>query len=827
MRFHFNNFINLLFLIHWGLGNGYFHLTSPRIANSFRNKLMNPISHDLDVICRLSVGKKIQRTSNRMTLHCDNNKLSPSNSSDDKKWNWNTFLRKISWSSLVGGSILGTLITTLAIFGPIFYETFEEYHSESNTASTSGSDNSKTIEQQISLFGNILYDLQIGYVDEINPTKLFESAVSGMLKTLDPYTEFENIKQAKSIQETVTGKYGGIGVVIGNSNTVIKDGKPAVNIDTKGVTIQDTFEGYGYDSGLRVGDRIIRVDGMDIRNMNIQQIRDLLRGEPESNVVIEVERDVYGSTFQNVREKENKVIKEYTLKRNLVNISDVRLATFIGEPKDGIGYINLSGFNSNAARDFRTAMLMLRFSGASDLKGLILDLRGNPGGLLDQAVEIASYLVPKDSNIVSSRGKDGVDIVYKSSVSPIRPKDMKLAVLVNGNSASASEIVAGAIQDLDAGIIVGSSKTFGKGLVQKIVPLPYDSALKYTIAKYYTPSGRCIQAVKYNGGRAKLPSTSLNPLKKDDVSNNIISDTSPIDEDSSLYDSSFDISSDGAEKISDKDRKIYYTKNNRPVKDGGGIEPDILLKEYKPGSAEVALSTQNIFSQFAQEFLLKNDIRPYLQKFADEEHLLRSLDPRASQILNVNSMFQYLVLQPFVDMNSKYINDSPLNHLKSSSDFWKYMSSYASKELAVNENILYQNFKEFVSTSIQQGKFSLSPFSISSQLKDLEMTLKNEGYENTSLDDDIKLLKSHVQDSVLKDMDLHKSDIIDEVELFLLSREFPDRLLFYRNIVRDPQVEETFKMFQRDDLFPVSAAEEDTPIAITNTGSSVNEKSML
>eukprot|EP01035_Chromulina_nebulosa_P017814 gene17814-23424_t len=373
------------------------------------------------------------------------------------------------------------------------------------------------IQPQISLFSDILYDLETGYVDNISPSKLFETAVTAMLKTLDPYTEYENFGQARSMQESVSGKYGGVGLVIANSkdSTTKKiidknqnfnkfDETNAVRVPDiiNGVSVADAFEGYAYDAGMRIGDRIISVNDVDTRNMNVEQVRDLLRGDPYTYVKVKFERDegLSPNTADSTTNPKTSIL-DATLKRNLVKISDVRLATFLGDPNDGIGYINLSGFNAASAKDFRTAFLMLRFSSPQDLKSLILDLRGNPGGLLDAAIEIASYLVPAKSNIVTSKSKDGTEITYRSTIDPIRPPGMKLAVLVNGGSASAAEIVAGAIQDLDAGVIVGSSKTYGKGLVQKVAPLPYDSALKYTVARYYTPSGRCIQATTYSGGR--------------------------------------------------------------------------------------------------------------------------------------------------------------------------------------------------------------------------------------------------------------------------------------------------------------------------------------
>lgn len=205
-----------------------------------------------------------------------------------------------------------------------------------------------------------------------------------------------------------------------------------------GVSVVDTFEGFAFDAGVRVSDRILSVDGIDTRTFNAEQVRNLLRGALDTTAQVVVQREIDG--------------REQTLSidipRKIVHVSDVRLATLLGKPKDGIGYISLSGFNSNAGSEFRTALLMLRFTAPEGLKGLVVDLRGNPGGLLDAAVEIASYLVPKGSEIVRAIGRDGTETIYRSAIDPIRPPGTRLVVMVDGGSASASEIVAGAIQDL-------------------------------------------------------------------------------------------------------------------------------------------------------------------------------------------------------------------------------------------------------------------------------------------------------------------------------------------------------------------------------------------
>lgn len=534
------------------------------------------------------------------------------------------FGKQISIPNIMSGAALGSVITLFALFAPYF-------------APVDGSTNSyrqaTSVEKSITLFEDILVDLKNGYVDTVNPEKLFETAVGAMLKSLDPYTEFENLGDAKTMAESVSGKYGGVGMVIAGARDagrmkiektipVLKDDNENVkgvddktddesnknirlsSLRDKGIVVVDAFEGYAFDNKIRVGDKIISIDGRDTTRMDVEGVRSLLRGEPGTILTIEVERDQFNDKPDegiSSTTAKGKVRKSFTITRQQIKMSDVRLATYLGEPKDGIGYIALSGFNADASRDFAQALLMLRYSAPFGLNGLVLDLRGNPGGLLDAAVDIASFLVPPESNIVSAKAKSEPEVVFKSSSYPIRPPGMQLAVMVNGGSASASEIVSGAIQDLDAGIIVGPERTYGKGLVQKIVPLPYDNALKYTVAKYYTPSGRCIQAVKYLGGRDDDTKTQSQSDDNTVVQSQAESVLESVKQQSPTQKSTLSTSpkpvapvnpgikealveerqrtGDGATLVAENDRQTFYTIGGRPVKDGGGIEPDFLVRQ--------------------------------------------------------------------------------------------------------------------------------------------------------------------------------------------------------------------------------------------------------
>lgn len=266
--------------------------------------------------------------------------------------------------------------------------------------------------------------------------------------------------------------------------------------------------------------------------------------------------------------------------RLLACYRDVKLATLLGDPKDGIGYVKLSGFTSDAGRQVRQAITYLQqatedaTNGERTLQGMVLDLRGNPGGLLTSAVDVASLLVPKGSDIVSARGRGFPGVIYRSRIEPLLDPSTKLAVLVNGGTASAAEIVSGAIQDLDRGIIVGAERTFGKGLVQNVEDLPFGTSLKFTVAKYYTPSGRCIQGIQYKEGGG---------LGAEDAS----------------YTES---------KVSEKDRHTFYTKAGRIVKDGGGIEADFKIEAPKASALEITLLRSDVLDEFAAEWCMHNKI---------------------------------------------------------------------------------------------------------------------------------------------------------------------------------------------------------------------------
>lgn len=340
-------------------------------------------------------------------------------------------------------------------------------------------------------------------------------------------------------------------------------------VKEKGIRVVSAFEGYAFDYGMRVGDRLVSVDDLEVSpETSVEDVRNVLRGEPGTMVPIRFNREGV------------KDVQEVVMPRRVIQLRDVKLTTFLGKPSDGIGYISLSGFASSAGAEVRQSILALEqaaedaSNGEHALKGLVLDLRGNPGGLLTSAVDVASLLVPNGSEIVSARGRGFPGVTYRSRVEPILDPNTKLAVLVNRGTASAAEIVSGAVQDLDRGIIVGGDRTFGKGLVQNVEDLPFNTALKFTVAKYYTPSGRCIQGINYKEGGG---------LNAEDVKFQ-------------------------SEKVAEKDRQIFYTKHGRVVKDGGGVVVDYKVPAPKASALEVTLLRSDVLGEFAAQWSRKHQI---------------------------------------------------------------------------------------------------------------------------------------------------------------------------------------------------------------------------
>ena len=311
---------------------------------------------------------------------------------------------------------------------------------------------------------NMMRELSLNYVDHVDPDRLMEGAAAGMVSDLDPYTEYIPEEGMQDFELLTTGKYGGIGALIRQKDDYVRIAQP--------------YQGSPADkAGLKIGDKILSIDGKDAKGFTTELVSSRLKGEPGSKVKVTVEH--LDGTQQTA-----------AIRRERIAIPGVPYAGWVA---DGIGYIRHSDFTEGCYEEMRAAVERLRAEGG--LKGLILDYRSNGGGIMQEAVKILSMFVPKGTAVVTTKGRNERQD-YRTESEPILP-DLPLAVLVNGNTASASEIVAGALQDLDRAVLIGQ-RSFGKGLVQTTRPLGYNTMLKLTTAKYYIPSGRCIQAIDYS-----------------------------------------------------------------------------------------------------------------------------------------------------------------------------------------------------------------------------------------------------------------------------------------------------------------------------------------
>lgn len=399
----------------------------------------------------------------------------------------------------------------------------------------SSSEKDFKIAKNLDIFVTLFREINNLYVDDIDPEEIIESGINGMLKSLDPYTNFIPEKDVDEFKFMTTGKYGGIGALIRKAGSY--------------TMVSEPYEGFpAQKAGLIAGDTIISIDGFSTKDKNISDVSELLKGTPNTEVELRIKR--LGT---------DSIIKK-SFMRQQVSIANVPYYGML--PNEKIGYIVLSNFMKGAAKEVKEAFKDLESQGA---QAVILDLRGNPGGLLNEAVDIANIWIPKNQEIVSTRGKvTQWDKSYKTQNQPIDTV-MPLAVLVNRGSASASEIVSGSLQDLDRAIIIGQ-KTFGKGLVQTTRPLSYNTHLKVTTAKYYIPSGRCIQALDYSNRNA-----------------------------------------DGSVgHIPDSLISEFKTVNGRSVFDGGGIDPDIKMKNEEPGNITLELYAKNFIFDFATEYAYKH-----------------------------------------------------------------------------------------------------------------------------------------------------------------------------------------------------------------------------
>jgi len=406
------------------------------------------------------------------------------------------------------------------------------------------------IAKNLDIFASMFKEVNTYYVDEISPNVFMKRGIDGMLESLDPYTNFIPEDEIEDFRTMTTGQYGGIGAVIGKRND-------------KSIILMP-YEGFpAHKGGLMVGDEITAIDGIVVDKKNTSDISKLLKGQSNTPVTVTIKRYGIEKPF------------EVKLIREKIKIDNV---PYSGMVTNDVGYMKLTDFTSNASKEVKKALNDLKDKGA---KNIILDLRDNPGGLLSEAINISNIFIPKDKEIVSTKGKIAEWNKVYNALNAAADTDINLVVLTNNRSASASEIVAGVMQDYDRGVLIGQ-RSYGKGLVQATRPLSYNSQLKITTAKYYTPSGRCIQAIDY----------------------------SHRNEDGSVG------------TIPDSLRKPFKTKNGRVVYDGAGITPDIELEKKVQAPITTSLVNKGLLFDYATLYTSAHPkIKPAKEfKVTDEEY---------------------------------------------------------------------------------------------------------------------------------------------------------------------------------------------------------------
>jgi len=409
------------------------------------------------------------------------------------------------------------------------------------------------IKKNFTIFSEVYREVSLRYVDEVDPAKLMQKGIDAMLNALDPYTILIDESQTERFDIITTGTYGGVGIEVG-----YKRGK---------MVVIAPIEGYSaYEKGIKAGDIILSVNNMDLTPLSANEVQNIMYGEPGTSVNLKIKRFGYDEPL------------EFKLQRQRIEVQNITYSGFVG-PNENIGYIVLNRFSQNTADEIRGALL--DFKKNNNLQGLILDLRNNPGGLLGEAVKTIDKFVKPGIELVKTKGRIAENSsVYKSSETALLP-ELPVVVLQNSGSASASEVVAGSLQDLDRAVIIGEP-SFGKGLVQIIKPLSYNTALKMTVSKYYIPSGRSIQSRTYT--HDEYNSVLMQP---------------------------------------DSSKLFYTTRNGRKVFGGEGIIPDIKVSDEQYGPVQMELMQHSHYFFFANQYITKIDTSDFpgqtkiMKAFAD------------------------------------------------------------------------------------------------------------------------------------------------------------------------------------------------------------------
>ncbi len=512
------------------------------------------------------------------------------------------------------------------------------------------------IIKNLDIFTSLYKELNTYYVDEIDPTDLMETGIEAMLASLDPYTNFIPENRIEDYRIMSTGQYGGIGTAMGK-------------FDCRNVVLMVFENSPAEKAGIKIGDEIVAIDKVDITDMNTDEINTLLKGQ-------------IGTSFQvSVKRHNEKKPLKFEVERDRIDVESV---PYYGLIENDIAYIRLTEFSSGAGADVRSALIELKDKGA---KKVILDLRGNGGGLLNESIEVSNVFIPKGYEVVSTKGKiEEWNKTYPTMKNPL-DVNIPLVVLISQTSASASEIVSGVMQDYDRGVLVGQ-KSYGKGLVQAKRPLSYNSQLKITTAKYYIPSGRCIQAIDY----------------------------SHRNEDGSIG------------KIPDSLKSEFKTRAGRVVFDGGGVSPDhsVVNKGYAPITLQ--LIRKGFIFDFVTEFYYQNiDLNPDPRQFVLSDDLY-------NEFTNWVSGKDY-----------SYTTDTEetIKELKETANSEKYFD-FLEKEITALETVILKHKKEDLKVFQSEIKKALKEEIISRYHKRQGMI--ESSFENDEeVDEAIKLLNDEVQ----------------------------------------------------------------------------------
>lgn len=460
------------------------------------------------------------------------------------------------------------------------------------------------INKNMDVFGKLYKEIMLDYVDEIDGDKFMKAGIEGMLGTLDPYTNFLDESRKDEIDLITTGKYGGVGITVGMKDSMI--------------IVTDILDGYSAQKeGIRRGDKIMEIDGTSLVGKKVGDVRTFTRGEPGTQMKMKVQRG----------DKD----MEFTLTRQEIQLKNV---SYKGTIEDGIGYIKLDRFSRYAENEIIDAITEIKTKG--EVKGIILDLRGNPGGLLDAAIGILNKFTNKGDLLLTTKGRKlDSERKYFATENPILGKDVPLVLLIDENSASASEIVAGAIQDLDRGVLVGT-KSFGKGLVQVFQPLSYGNQLKITNQKYYTPSGRWIQAKNY------FKENKYGVFKPNPYFN----------------------------------QKEFKTLNGRIVLAEGGITPDQIIDVIKVNELLEALNYEDMYYKYALKYVEEN---PDGNSF----------------VMNDNVLSQFLSFISTTDFTFNTTAEKELAQLKKDTDDKMYSEKVKSYIGLLEGELKSEKFKDF------------------------------------------------------------------------------------------------------------------------------------